>query len=297
MKYGEIPKGHYYMHPCRDITNDEHIAIIFRKTDYVKSANLNESMHWHDYYELELILDGSATHIFNTDVYPLKKGASYLSLVTDLHTIHFKPEENIELCTICFDDYYLSNELRNFFNKSKGGLNCCFKEDEIKEQVEKIKRLQKQTLINDEFHDVMVTSILNDVLISFLRKCPVDFNSEEQLGNVSIQKVVLILKRNPHRNISLAEMASDLNISANYLGHLFKREMGMSYTKFQRLNKLERSIEHLLYTNMTLNEISEKIGFCSASYYVKTFQEFYGVTPNEYRKFHSGGIAVDSDKD
>jgi hypothetical protein len=44
--------------------------------------------HWHDFYELELIVDGNATHMVNNREYQLKRGDIHLITQADFHQLH-----------------------------------------------------------------------------------------------------------------------------------------------------------------------------------------------------------------
>ena len=44
--------------------------------------------HWHDFYELELIVDGNVTHTVNNREYQLKRGDIHLITQADFHQLH-----------------------------------------------------------------------------------------------------------------------------------------------------------------------------------------------------------------
>ena len=46
--------------------------------------------------------------------------------------------------------------------------------------------------------------------------------------------------------------------------------------------RIEKAKELLTSTNMTLNEISDSVGFNDYFYFLKTFKKFTGVTPGKY---------------
>ena len=49
----------------------------------------------------------------------------------------------------------------------------------------------------------------------------------------------------------------------------------------------EKSIEYLTKTDLSMDEISLKVGFSSASYYSKIFKKLKGISPLKYKKIHS----------
>ena len=42
-------------------------------------------IHWHDYFEIEMVVEGSADHILNGKTYSLSKGDIYLLTPVDFH--------------------------------------------------------------------------------------------------------------------------------------------------------------------------------------------------------------------
>ena len=45
------------------------------------------TMHWHDFYEIEIVIRGTGTQIFNGRNYELKRGCAYLLSPLDFHSV------------------------------------------------------------------------------------------------------------------------------------------------------------------------------------------------------------------
>lgn len=86
---------------------------------------------------------------------------------------------------------------------------------------------------------------------------------------------------------TLDEMAAQLYMSTSTL----QRRIREQHTTYQKIKAEERMVEakHLLAnSNISLEAISERLGFNNASNFTKSFKTWMGVTPKEYRKEHSG---------
>ncbi|MBD5466964.1 MAG: helix-turn-helix transcriptional regulator [Lachnospiraceae bacterium] len=46
---------------------------------------------------------------------------------------------------------------------------------------------------------------------------------------------------------------------------------------------MNKSIELLRYTDLSIIEIALSVGFSSASYYAETFRKWFGKSPSEFR--------------
>ena len=68
-----------------------------------------------------------------------------------------------------------------------------------------------------------------------------------------------------------------------YFTKKFRRETGVSVKEYILDKKLEKSCELLKNTNQNVQEISEKLGFKTHSYFGKMFKDKMGMSPSEYR--------------
>ena len=68
-----------------------------------------------------------------------------------------------------------------------------------------------------------------------------------------------------------------------YLGHIYKKETGIFFNDYLTRCRINRSVILLRNPNYRIKDIAEKVGFASASYYVKCFREMKGISPARYR--------------
>lgn len=85
-------------------------------------------------------------------------------------------------------------------------------------------------------------------------------------------------------SLSMNEVADHVDMSAAYLGRLFKQVTGITFTEYLTKFRLDAACELLLKTEMTVNDISDQVGFTNSSYFYIVFKKNLGCTPNQYRK-------------
>ena len=68
--------------------------------------------HWHDYFEIKVVVQGTGIHYYNGTAYTLEKGDVYLLTPVDFHGI--EAEKAIELINVSFDTIWLSEDMRSF---------------------------------------------------------------------------------------------------------------------------------------------------------------------------------------
>lgn len=82
---------------------------------------------------------------------------------------------------------------------------------------------------------------------------------------------------------SLAALADKCNVSSSYLSRLFTKEVGESYSAFILRLKTEWAKEILKNTDLTVTEVSMRLGYTDVGYFIKVFKKYVGVTPAFYR--------------
>ena len=91
-------------------------------------------------------------------------------------------------------------------------------------------------------------------------------------------------------DISLSTLAAICNVSEVYFRRLFKECYGMSTVRYRLERRLARACEYLEYTDTSVSEISEMLGFGEPSYFIKCFREMYSISPLVYRSEFSNKL-------
>lgn len=94
------------------------------------------------------------------------------------------------------------------------------------------------------------------------------------------------IRNHTNELISISDVAKQVHRSNSYIIGKFREELGINIGAFIRRCKLEEARSLLIYSNKSLSEISNYLGFSSQSYFQNVFKKNYGVTPMNYRKQH-----------
>jgi YesN/AraC family two-component response regulator len=84
--------------------------------------------------------------------------------------------------------------------------------------------------------------------------------------------------------ITLNDICASLDRDSKYVGKLFQKEIGMRFKDFVHLKKIEKSKNFLLFSNKTINQISEELSFSSQSHFSAIFKKVVGITPYKYQR-------------
>lgn len=87
----------------------------------------------------------------------------------------------------------------------------------------------------------------------------------------------------PTDELKLETLAEKTGYTEYYLTRKFKNEMGMSVNAYIRKARIHYAKVLLTTTNVSIQEISEHLHFCSRSYFADIFQKAEGISPSDYR--------------
>ena len=126
-------------------------------------------------------------------------------------------------------------------------------------------------------------NVLKEMIKNFWN---VDENTEQTNTAYSdkVYQCILYIKLNYFRDISLEEVAEHVNLNPSYLCSIFKKEVGMSFLQYLHDIRLKKACD-LLKNNpdLTVETVSEHVGYRTPSHFFKVFREHYGMSPNQWR--------------
>lgn len=235
-------------------------------------------LHWHDYYELEILLTGEAVHIYNGTAIPVKRGDAWLMTYYDFHAIQVPVDTTI--LHIIFSENSISPDISTYIYSHPRNFCCHFSEKETKKFEEYAEKLSGEIKNPKPFHSVITNAVLSEMLVTLIRKAapPIERKSNQ------IQRATAYLHKNFRQNIQLGDLAAYLKLSTNYCGSLFKKNFGMSFNDYLLQIRLKHACQLLSTSEMSITEIAAACGFCSIEYFFISFKKRMGITPASYRK-------------
>lgn len=123
-----------------------------------------------------------------------------------------------------------------------------------------------------------ISEILNDII-----------DKMEQTNSISnerhdIEMVKLYIYENYGDDLSLEKLAQYVYMTPSYLSSIFKKATNMGINNFIKNYRMEQAKDMLENTNLKIKDICNKVGYSNTSYFCQSFREFYGLTPEKYRK-------------
>lgn len=246
--------------------------------------------HWHDFYEMELVVEGKALHTVNGKTYTLTPGDMYLVTSSDFHSLRFDTP-NVILYSISF----LSRALPAFLMKkiSNLGFSC------ISLSKKQFERMRSELDFFIEQHEAekrttekhLEKNAFERILLLYLQYLFPNGDADKQMKHVQpIQKVLAYVMENYAKQITLEDAARVAGMETTYFSRYFKQNMSLRFVPY--LNKIRCSVAeaYLSSTEMPVEQIAALTGYASSSYFSKVFNNAYGQSPASYRKQRRDGF-------
>ena len=77
--------------------------------------------------------------------------------------------------------------------------------------------------------------------------------------------------------------ADRLCVTSNYLNRLVRQNLGQSTKQYIQSRRIEEAKRLLRYTDLPVNDIADRLGFDTASYFVRAFSRQIGLAPLQFR--------------
>ena len=101
-----------------------------------------------------------------------------------------------------------------------------------------------------------------------------------------VQQAKDFILRNLDKSFSRKEIADHVHLSQNHLARLFKRETGSSIANYTVQMRMERAMELLENTELSVSDVAMGCGYENYSYFLTLFKRLTGMRPSEYRAQH-----------
>lgn len=85
-------------------------------------------------------------------------------------------------------------------------------------------------------------------------------------------------------NLYLDKMAEIFDTTPKYFSNYFKKTFGINFVEYLNKVRLSHAKDLLRSTEISVNEIGQKVGYLNSSTFASTFKKYSGITPSEFRK-------------
>ncbi len=253
--------------------------------------NFSADSHWHDDLEFISVLSGYLDYNVNGEITRINKGQGIIVNSRQLHYGFSKEKKDCEyICVLLHPMLLCTSPLieREF-------VAPILKDDSIPYVFLDADIAWQRAILDDIFQicearkkttaPLLIQEIFNHIWLLITDNAITIKHSTIKNSNLTILKNMLFfIQKNYAEKVSLADIAKAGNVSKSTCLSIFKRYLQDTPMNFLVSYRLQKSIQLLKDTTLSMTEIALSVGLGGSSYFAETFKKKYGVSPREYKK-------------
>ena len=246
--------------------------------------------HTHTQIELGFAVMGEGEYVLESGHFDIRTGDLFLVRPNEQHCVPTITSDRLVSFNIHLSPLYIWRVLSDYIEA--GHLNCLVRSD-----ISISPRFRANRAITELVEEIRMAFAADDrfalrrlvpaLLLEVVQDLPmVDGISGAPLHLGDIRATVRFIEENLASYITLEDIARAGNMSKSHLNEQFRAVTGMTPYEYLLVSRVERAVELLRSTDMTVLDISESCGFSNLANFNKAFKKRTGLTPQAYRKIH-----------
>lgn len=172
-----------------------------------------------------------------------------------------------------------SERIMNHFGFGKARV---FEISEIKTLEHHFRKMHEALRDDSIFGNYRVAGYLYDFLIELYRVT--SSAATRKIISSAVLKAVDYINANYNSTITMEQLCNESGVSEQHLCRLFRSALGSRPMEYVAKRRIQTAKELLTDTEYSVDEIAERVGFCSGSYFCKLFKRYEGMTPTQFRR-------------
>jgi len=277
--------------------NNKFLLKLFHST--VNSGQRVYREHHHTEFEISVFKSGKGIYTVGKKRYEFQSGDVFIFSSDEVHCItDISADEPMDLMNIHFEprfiwsagnDMFDVKYLKIFFERNENFENRLDRENpktatirdiffDIESEFEK-KQPEYELMIKVELLKLLVTAIRG---YNYVKKGTTTFSVRQQSLH-NLEKAMNFIDENLPENINLDSLAKKANMSRTYFCTIFKKLNGISPWDYITIKRIEKAVEMIKTTDITMLELALKCGFNNTANFNRAFRKVTGKVPGDYR--------------
>ncbi|WNR46106.1 AraC family transcriptional regulator [Paenibacillus roseipurpureus] len=278
------------------------------KIEVRSPAYMNHALHAHEHLQLCYMLSGSCLHWVGEQSYILMKGDLISIPPCQEHRLEVRDSMDYVMIQVDFMPHAINESLRDL-SQMQTFLDFAY----IRPLIAKDNLIPKMSL--NPPAQSSVEAVLNTILAEWeeqeegfrlaikaeLLKLLViigrqftrfallqDQHEQHQvlLHRKALFQAISYMEKNFSEDLRLEDIASIALMSPSYFSYMLKLMKGKTYIELLTELRVQKAIELLRNSDLTVTEIALQVGYNHISHFNRTFKKFTHLTPGYFRKHH-----------
>ena len=249
-------------------------------------------VHWHDEFEIIYVRSGFLAVSISGESYIGKTGDAFVVSPGNLHLMGSQTG-TVDYYTFLFPLKYISFRTDDMLDEklleplNSGHLMICPRvKDTAKELCDQLIEIYEAK--KDESESKITTQVRTKIILLqfILEMWKKGFVIENDTsGRNTVEKeMVSYIQQNFTGKISLREFGEQFHLSEKYISRYFKEHFHITLSQYVTYLRLEHAKQLLQDTDIPVTDVAMQSGYQNVSYFIRSFQKAYAVSPLKYRK-------------
>lgn len=252
------------------------------------------------------IADGECTVEINKEIYTLKHN-SFVAILPWETTFIINVEKKVTLHNLIYSEY-LMNDIRTMYNSSNEYMVVLKAIDAMpvlqldpqdaerimdifNRAIFQIKEYEKDDNGSYGLSGALVSNRIIELLLEFAYLASKDkYRTNTNLVELDPEKLINSIYSYIYYHISetitLKKLSEIFMLSESSISKYISSTINMSYADFLKIIRVSKAENLLIYSNHSINEIADEVGFADSSHFIKVFMEKNSLTPAKYRELY-----------
>lgn len=294
----KLPKEKHYIYTNDQFINALDLIHAFVMPDY------NINMHIQDFWEINIIMNGTGMHYIESRHLPVKRGDIFI--IPPLTAHGYVGEQGFDVYHFLINNKFMEKYIADlqllpaFFilfkaeplMRSSGSdpLHLTLTESQYNKTEPLLQELTNysapQRSADSIFCNSLAMMLITSLCEMYQENTIVPDNISAHHDEAFMNALSLIHERY-YEKISIAQLAKTAQLSRSSFLRKFQEICKMPPARYLTQRRIEAAKHMLINTTLSASDIAAQTGFYDAAHFTKIFLAETGITPNAFRKVHS----------
>ena len=255
--------------------------------------------HQHDFIEICLVEQGHGFHHIGNQTIPVQKEDLFLLPVGTPHVFRPSSPDSNEPLVICNYIFKLEaiEEVKQWIPGDSELFRILYSPEHrskpwyhYQDRYNRFAQLFDSAYLEyhqrfSDYRTMLKTTLLQVLILLHRMQSDVAGKGEDRAarGMEKVKDVLHYVNNHLHEPLVLKELAEKNLMSVSQLQQHFKAATGKTFTQYVQHLRIQRSCDLLNTTNLSVQQIAQRIGYSDMKFFHALFRKITGCTPREYR--------------
>ena len=254
--------------------------------------------HWHNAFQYSLVTKGRVDFLLSGHIYTVSSGNGIFLNYRQIHLIKAHDEKEVS-SYICIDvppSFIAENEHSRIFlrylkpmmeNPTPAAVTFYSRDPDDLEVLDRLRDISDLLKGDQELLELDVKIKTMEIWKWTWKKIKKEPPAAREYSSYDAERLRTIftyMADHYGEKILLEDIASQISVSRAECCRFFKKQTGQSLFDYLTSYRINKSLDLLSSTDMSIAEIAASVGFCNQSYYTNRFRSEKKITPKQFRE-------------